>query len=161
MSNREFFASMLEGEKDRFVNVLAAVPAGELGWKPQVKSRTAGELLGHLIGHDQDLTELVESGVIHHRILVPFDDHAHALKLFGESHDTAVRAVKAADDASWIAPGKFLVGDRLIYELPRMQLAWILFLDSIHHRGQLSTYLRPMGSSCPAIYGPSADAMPG
>ena len=38
-----------------------------------------------------------------------------------------------------------------------MQLAWILFLDAVHHRGQLSTHLRPMGSTVPSIYGPSAD----
>ena len=36
-------------------------------------------------------------------------------------------------------------------------LAWGVLFDLIHHRGQLSTYLRPMGSTVPAIYGPSAD----
>jgi len=35
--------------------------------------------------------------------------------------------------------------------------AWGFLLDAIHHRGQLSTYLRPMGSTVPAIYGPSGD----
>jgi hypothetical protein len=35
--------------------------------------------------------------------------------------------------------------------------AWGFLFDLIHHRGQLSTYLRPMGSTVPAIYGPSAD----
>ena len=35
--------------------------------------------------------------------------------------------------------------------------AWGFLLDIIHHRGQLSTYLRPMGSTVPSIYGPSAD----
>jgi uncharacterized damage-inducible protein DinB len=34
---------------------------------------------------------------------------------------------------------------------------WSFLFDAIHHRGQLSTYLRPMGSKVPAIYGPSAD----
>ena len=42
-------------------------------------------------------------------------------------------------------------------EGPCQQLAWMMFLDAVHHRGQLSTYLRPMGSKVPAIYGPSAD----
>jgi uncharacterized damage-inducible protein DinB len=35
--------------------------------------------------------------------------------------------------------------------------AWFTLFDLIHHRGQLSTYLRPMGSTVPQIYGPSAD----
>ena len=160
MSNREFFASMLAGETGRFASVLAAVPADKLDWRPEPKARTAGELIAHLIGHDQDLEELATTGSIHHRVHVPFDDHAHALRLFAESRDAAVGAVKACDDASWAAPGRFFVGEQLVYELPRLQLAWILFLDAVHHRGQLSTYLRPMGSTCPSIYGPSADTRP-
>ena len=39
----------------------------------------------------------------------------------------------------------------------RQQLAWVLFLDAVRHRGQLSTHLRPMGGSVPSIDGPSAD----
>ena len=35
--------------------------------------------------------------------------------------------------------------------------AWGFLLDAVHHRGQLTTYLRPMGSKVPSIYGPSAD----
>jgi uncharacterized damage-inducible protein DinB len=42
-----------------------------------------------------------------------------------------------------------------------MQLAWILFLDALHHRAQLSTYLRPMGCAVPSIDGPSADSAKG
>jgi uncharacterized damage-inducible protein DinB len=34
---------------------------------------------------------------------------------------------------------------------------WYLFFDAIHHRGQLSTYIRPMGGKVPSIYGPSGD----
>jgi len=40
---------------------------------------------------------------------------------------------------------------------PGAETAWGFLLDIIHHRGQLSTYLRPMGSTVPQIYGPSAD----
>jgi uncharacterized damage-inducible protein DinB len=40
---------------------------------------------------------------------------------------------------------------------PGHEMAWGFLLDQIHHRGQLTTYLRPMGSTVPAIYGPSAD----
>jgi uncharacterized damage-inducible protein DinB len=36
-------------------------------------------------------------------------------------------------------------------------LLWIALFDTVHHRGQLSTYIRPMGGNVPSIYGPSAD----
>lgn len=160
MSNRQFLQTLLQEEKDRFLGVLNAVPADKLGWKPEAKSRTAGQLLGHLIGHEQDLIELIETGSIHHRMEVPFDDHAHAVSLFRSAREEAVEKLGALDDATWSSPGEFLIGDQVLYRMPRLNLAWILFLDAVHHRGQLSTYLRPMGAKCPAIYGPSADSRP-
>lgn len=42
-------------------------------------------------------------------------------------------------------------------ERPAAPLAWSFLFDVVHHRGQISTYLRPMGSTVPQIYGPSAD----
>lgn len=62
-----------------------------------------------------------------------------------------------ADEGRWNGEGQFFAGDHLVMEAPCQQLAWMFFFDAIHHRGQLSTYLRPMGSRVPAIYGPSAD----
>ena len=157
MSNRVFLKGLLDEEKGRFLGVLNAVPPDKLEWRPEARSRTAGELLGHLIGHEQDLVELIETGIINHRIQVPYDDHAHAVSLFRAGREEAVAKLDSIDDAAWASEGQFLVNGNVIYRLPRMQLAWILFLDAVHHRGQLSTYLRPMGSKCPSIYGPSAD----
>ena len=59
----------------------------------------------------------------------------------------------------WRVGGRleFLAGGHLIAEMPVSGLMWMLFFDSIHHRGQLSTYLRPMGGKVPSIYGPLAD----
>ena len=61
------------------------------------------------------------------------------------------------DDAGWNKPGKFLYGGTPVWEDTVGELMWGHLLDAIHHRGQLSTYLRPMGSKVPSIYGPSAD----
>ena len=157
MSNREFFATLLAAEKQRFARVLAAVPEGDLDWRPAPKSRTARELVSHLIAHDQDLEELIATGTCNHRLEVPFGSIAEAVAIYERANDAAVAAARRASDEEWKSPGKFVVMGNTIYELPRQQLAWVLFLDAVHHRGQLSTYLRPMGGSVPSIYGPSAD----
>lgn len=161
MSNRQFLAQLLADEKSRFERVVAAIPADQLDWKPEPKARTARQLVSHLIGHEQDLVELATTGACNHRIEVPFGDLGDGLASYGASRDAAVAAVRAASDAAWEGPGKFLVNGNLVYELPVATLAWILFLDAVHHRGQLSTYLRPCGGSVPSIYGPSADTPPG
>ena len=52
---------------------------------------------------------------------------------------------------------KFLMGGAAVWEDAVGQMVWGMLFDAIHHRGQLSTYLRPMGGKVPSIYGPSAD----
>ncbi len=54
-------------------------------------------------------------------------------------------------DAKMIVPGH-------PWETKMYQMVWALIFDLIHHRGQLATYIRPMGGSVPSIYGPSADS---
>ena len=46
----------------------------------------------------------------------------------------------------------------MVMEMPIGEFLWFILFDAIHHRGQLSTYIRPMGGQVPAIYGPSGDS---
>jgi uncharacterized damage-inducible protein DinB len=61
------------------------------------------------------------------------------------------------DEAAWQKPGRFLWEGRVAWQDPVGQMVWYILFDLIHHRGQLSTYLRPMGGKVPSIYGPSGD----
>jgi uncharacterized damage-inducible protein DinB len=161
VTNQEFFTQTLSAEFDRFHNVVAALPADKLDYRHDPKGRTAAELVRHLIGHFQDLTELIDDGVIHHRMEVPFSDLAEAVALLDSSARETAARLATVDDASWAQPAEFLVGSRSIMKAPRQALGWMLFLDAIHHRGQLSTMIRPMGGKVPSIYGPSADTQMG
>lgn len=160
MSNRAFFLQHCTAEFPRFLAVLEAAPGDQLDYRPHQKSRSARELIGHLIGHEQDLLELAETGKINHRVQVPFETRAAGLEAYRTAHAGLERALGSMDDATWESPGQFLVNGKVAYELPRRDLAWMLLLDGVHHRGQLSAYLRPMGAKVPSIYGPSADSAP-
>ena len=157
MSNREFFLHLCSTEHQRFVDVIKATPDAGLEYRPHPRSRSTFELIAHLIGHEQDLIELAESGDINHRMHVPFSGIDDALRVYREANESVKAKVGAMDDAAWEGMGKFLAGGQLIMTAPRRDLAWMLLLDAVHHRGQLSTYLRPMGAAVPSIYGPSAD----
>ena len=61
------------------------------------------------------------------------------------------------DEAGWRKGGRFHMGGGNYWEQTIAEFVWMFLLDAIHHRGQLSTYLRPMGGKVPSIYGPSAD----
>ena len=61
-------------------------------------------------------------------------------------------AVGALPDERWNGTLEFFGSQR-----PASPMAWSFLFDIVHHRGQITTYLRPMGSTVPQIYGPSAD----
>ena len=158
MTNREFFLQCRSTDVPLFVGVFNAVPEGQLDWRPEPKARTARELLGHLIGHEQDIVELLGTGEIHHHMHVAFDGVKQAVELYEQACREVETALTAMTDAAWDdVPAKFLYEDAVIMEMPRRDMGWLMWFDCIHHRGQLSTYLRPMGSRVPGIYGPSAD----
>jgi uncharacterized damage-inducible protein DinB len=161
MTNREFFLHQYTAEGSAFERVIGAAPGDALSWRPHDRSRSATELIGHLIGHDQDLEELLTTGSINHRMQVGFSSVDEALALVRKARASVIEKVSACSEADWTTPGQFLVNGNTVLEAPRLQLAWMMLLDAIHHRGQLSTYLRPMGGKVPAIYGPSADEQPG
>lgn len=161
MTNREFFTQLCTHEHPRFVGVLEAMPKDKLDYRPHPKSRSAYELVGHLIGHEQDLVELLETGSINHRVQVPFQSMDEAVDIYRKARKAVEAKLPALSDSAWDESGKFLVNGNTIMEMPRHGLAWMLMLDAIHHRGQLSTYLRPMGGKVPSIYGPSGDTAMG
>jgi uncharacterized damage-inducible protein DinB len=76
---------------------------------------------------------------------------------FQRSYADLSKRAAALDQAAWERKVQFLVEGKLMQEPPLGQFLWYLFFDSIHHRGQLSTYIRPMGGKVPSIYGPSGD----
>jgi uncharacterized damage-inducible protein DinB len=157
MTNRDFFTQRAKSEHGGFLKIFQAVPAPQLAWRPHPKSRSAEELLSHLIGHETALAELVMTGKIDYHD-VPFESLGEAQELYRSAHAKLLSALSRADDEAWDrGKGQFIINGTVAYEAPPRDLAWLLFFDSIHHRGQLSTYLRPLGAKVPSIYGPSAD----
>ena len=62
------------------------------------------------------------------------------------------RRLQALPAARWDGALEFFGSQR-----PASPMAWSFLFDIVHHRGQITTYLRPMGSTVPQVYGPSAD----
>ena len=82
---------------------------------------------------------------------------AEILAVYDRRHPELTKAMQAIPPARWDEPVPFMWGGQEVMKEPAFDMAWGFLLDAIHHRGQLSTYLRPMGSKVPQIYGPSAD----
>jgi uncharacterized damage-inducible protein DinB len=80
------------------------------------------------------------------------------ISTYERAHDELLPHVEKLDDDTWDRRStQFLIDGRVFIETTLGHMFWIGLFDAIHHRGQLSVYLRPMGGKVPSIYGPSAD----
>jgi uncharacterized damage-inducible protein DinB len=76
---------------------------------------------------------------------------------YDRQHDELTRRLMNLDQSAWDREVPFVFEGQEVMRARGADLAWEFLFDQVHHRGQLSTYLRPMGSTVPSIYGPSAD----
>ncbi len=160
MSTREFFAQRLAVELPAFNNVIRALPGDRLDYRPHEKNTAAGNLAWQLAIEMSQIPELFQTGEIHWgKAKTPetIDEIAAAFSRAGEA---AVEAAKSVDEERWNAPAKFYWGENLAWEDTVSGMAWGYLFDMVHHRGQLTAYLRPMGGKVPACYGPTADSVP-
>ena len=157
MSNAAFCLARRQKERAAFVKVLNAVIPDGLDFRPDPKARTARDLAWLIAAEEAALVELLDTGVIDWKEQ-PAPGSIQQIVAFYEKHAQEVDARMARlDDVAWQKPAKFLFGGNPVWEDSVGEMVWGHLLDAIHHRGQLSTYLRPMGSKVPSIYGPSAD----
>ncbi len=141
--------------------LLERLPDDKLGWKPHEKSMTLGKLATHLAEIPAFFTSILDAestsagggaarpaAASREEILAAFE------------HATATFAATLGErtDAQMLERWRFVRGEQVIVELPRVAAVRALVLShSIHHRGQLSVYLRLLDIPVPRIYGPSAD----
>ncbi len=157
MDEKALFLSFWEKEAPATRKVLSRIPQATSDYKPDPKSRNAREIAWLLVLEELFLVDGLEKGaftwVEHptpatmHEILGTYDTH----------HDDVTTRLKAVPTAHWERRHPFTFEGQEIMNETGIQNGWITLFDMIHHRGQLATYLRPMGSTVPQIYGPSAD----
>jgi uncharacterized damage-inducible protein DinB len=153
----EFLIADFENEMQTTARVIQAVPNNHLDYRPDSKSKTALGLVRHITLEDEWLLNCIANG----EFTSPPDDSdacgimnpADAAARYKEKVPAALGRVRAM-------PGEKLTNVIDLFgviKAPGVNFLAIVTKHSVHHRGQLSTYLRPMGGKVPGIYGPSAD----
>ncbi len=161
----EFAIGMREGILQNFEQyeigvtqkVLAAIPDAKASYKPDPKARTAAELAWHLASEDVgwmlQITELKFTFPDTRYAKEKPKTHKEMAEWYGKRMKEAIAAVRKMTPQQLLTPID-LMG---MMKLPAVMYLSMHIRHSVHHRGQLSTYLRPMGAKVPSIYGPSAD----
>ena len=165
LSNREFFIRRWEIEYPAFVDVCKSLPPDRLDYRPHAASRSAGELVALLVSLERSCVELCETGRGSYNSRLRFHPTPGTSTLeemiaaYQNHHHALAEKLAALDDATGNRPAWLTRGEQdIILRDSIGGLLWIALFDAVHHRGQLSTYIRPMGGKVPSIYGPSGDA---
>ncbi len=160
MTLREFYLQRRQAEHPVFMRVLKALPKDRLDYKPHGRSPSAEQVVWTLTNELKACVNVVRENKSEWNAAPPppIDE---MLKMFEQWSNELMDRVSKMDEASWNRVAQFYVNGKVVSEQPVETFLWFIHFDAIHHRGQLSAYIRPMGGKVPAIYGPSADERPG
>ena len=153
MTNREFYLHRQRVEFPVFMRVLKALPADQLNYRPHERSPTAKEIVWLLTGELRTGLDAVIHNWAEWKVLPPPTLSEMLEKFESWSHELIDRGSKMSD-ASWERVARFYFRGTLALEQPVGTFLWLNLFDAIHHRGQLSAYLHPMGAGVPTIYEP-------
>ncbi len=152
-----FLIADFEHEMATTLGVIAAVPNDHLDYQPDEKSKTGLGLVRHITLEDEWILNSIADGAF-----TPPPDDSDACGIMTPADAVAQykeRVPKALDRVRAMS-GEQLVGIIDMFgmiQMPALNYLSLAGKHSVHHRGQLSSYLRAMGGKVPSIYGPSAD----
>ena len=145
--------------------VIERLPEEKYGWAPHEKSMKAGRLASHIAEMPTwGTASLLEDSID----LAPVDgpawealnaaSKAQLLEAFDKNAAACRAAIAATSDEAFMKPWSLLRAGQTLMTMPKIAVIRTFVLNHvIHHRGQLSVYLRLVGAKVPSIYGPSAD----
>ena len=151
MDEKALFTKFWTEESRTTRNVLARIPESS-AYRPDPRSRTAQEIAWQIVCEEKMLIDALESGKAEWAPPPMPDSMRDVLAEYERQSAEVLRRWDALPQSKWDGSLEFFGSER-----PASPMAWSFLFDIVHHRGQITTYLRPMGSTVPQIYGPSAD----
>jgi uncharacterized damage-inducible protein DinB len=163
MTIAELLLPELDQEMATTRRVLERVSDDKLGWKPHDRSWSMGDLASHIVNL-MKWTDVTMNQTVFDMATVPPEQmnpaatsRAQLLEWF-DANAAAARLALARTDADYFVSWTLKQGDHVIFTMPRYACVRSFFLNHIvHHRAQLSVYLRLNNIPVPSMYGPSAD----
>ena len=164
MKLTELFLAEFEKEAGRSRRALEQVPEGKHDWKPHEKSMIFGYLAGMVATIPSWIAMIVTKDSMD---IAPkegpqqprpkLNTSAEYLQALDRDVATARAALQATSDDHLNSNWQLLVGGNVVVNSSRYEMIGDTINHWIHHRGQMTVYLRLMGAKVPALYGPSAD----
>jgi uncharacterized damage-inducible protein DinB len=160
-SAKEQFLTAYDKEHATTMRVLRAYPVDKLDLRPDERCKSARELAWVFV-LERGLGTMVfqnafAAGMPPGEMPRAPDSWEAILGAFEKAHNDFGDLVRKTPDTELMQHVKFFTGPKTLGDVTRLEFAWFLLCDEIHHRGQFSVYLRMAGGKVPSIYGPSGD----
>lgn len=157
MTEKEQFLSTMAREFPTTLRVLKAYPAGKSDLKPHAKSKSARELAWIFVTEEKACAMALEGALEVGKLPKAPATLPEVIASYEKAHSEFVNRLKETPDAELNKTVKFMTGPKQMGDMRRMDVLWYMLMDSVHHRGQMTVYLRLADAKVPSIYGPSAD----
>lgn len=151
MDDKAMFTEFWTNESQTTRKVLSRIPEGS-DYRPDPKSRTAREIAWQIVCEERMIIDAMEGGKAEWAPPPLPATMKEVVAAYDAQSSTLADRWKSLPADRWNGTLDFFGTAR-----PASPMAWSFLFDIVHHRGQITTYLRPMGSTVPQIYGPSAD----
>lgn len=160
MTSKEFFIATIADEIPRFERMFAALPQDKLDYTPHEKSRTAKQIVTTMAQESGIVEVFLTTGELNWATTenIDFTNTQEVATLFTTNMKKMSEVAASTGEDNWDnGEARMHMNGQMEWKTTKGAMAWSMLLDLVHHRGQLSTYIRPMGGKVPSIYGPSAD----
>jgi uncharacterized damage-inducible protein DinB len=151
MDELALFTRFWTDEARTTIKVLARIPENS-DYRPDPKSRTAREIAWQIVCEERMIIDALERASAEWSPPPMPATMQEIVEAYERQSQAIVARLQSLPADRWNGTLEFFGRQR-----PASPLAWSFLFDIVHHRGQITTYLRPMGSTVPQIYGPSGD----
>lgn len=157
MTDREFFVETLKDELPRFERVFNALPESPKDLRHHPKNKNAAEIVSTMASESSVLPDTLSTGIMDFSKAENPEGVRKSANVFKKYMEETLELAGKASEEDWASDAQMLNGEKVEWETSKGKMVWAMLLDLIHHRGQLSTHIRPQGGKVPSIYGPSGD----
>ena len=158
-SEKQQYASALKDELARTKRFLDAFPPSASELKPHPTSQSAREVVNTLCAEAMISIKVLDGTLDLAKLSFPKppETWGEVVKAFQDSYDALLVTLEQTPEGDFAQTTTFMTGPKQVGPVPKGDIVRFMLSDHIHHRGQLSVYLRMSGSKVPSIYGPSKD----
>lgn len=157
MYDLAFYRDRFQIEADLTRSVLERLPPARLDFRPHPQAPSAGELFWTIVRGLQIRLDILTTNEADGPPVAPRPSYKRMLASYLDLTKRITAAFSLVDEKRWTTHAQFRMNGRIALDWPVRDVLWMFHFDVIHHRGQLTTYLRPLGAQVPSIYGKSGD----